>query len=174
MNKIYWIEAQSLPTASGRLAIVARPRGNDWLLEDLQSLHHAGINVLVSFLESFEQLELGLAAEETAARDLGIEYKNYPITDRETPESLFETQRFIRQLTTLLFEGKNIGVHCRQSVGRAGFISAAILVENGYSINEAFQAVEAARGCSVPDTEEQRQWVEKYAKMKEFAFQINL
>jgi len=98
LNKIYWIEDEASAVALGRLAIVARPRGNDWLLGDLQSLYEAGINVLVSFLEPHECAELGLVREEAVAQGLGIEYRNYPITDRQVPDSLLETQDFIQQL----------------------------------------------------------------------------
>jgi len=48
-------------------------------------------------------------------------------------------------------------------------MSAAILVERGYSVDDAFQMVEMARDCPVPDTEAQRQWVGKYAAMKEMS-----
>ena len=47
-------------------------------------------------------------------------------------------------------------------------MAAAILVEAGETVNDAFTIVEQARGRSVPDTEEQREWVHKYAKMKAF------
>ncbi len=38
-------------------------------------------------------------------------------------------------------------------------MTACVLVLNGSEVDEAFQKIEIARGCSVPDTQEQRQWV---------------
>jgi hypothetical protein len=38
-------------------------------------------------------------------------------------------------------------------------LAVSVLVRLGWNANEAFHAVESARGCSIPDTPEQRQWV---------------
>lgn len=168
MSKIYWIGNYNPDLHHEQLAIVTRPRGNEWLSDELLSLRAQGIDVIISFLESHERYELGLVAENTLAQNVGIEYLNYPIRDRQIPDSLWETQIFIQQVTEFLDQGKAVGVHCRQSVGRAGFMAATILVEKGQTVDDAFINVENARGRSVPDTEEQRGWVRKYAKMKQF------
>jgi hypothetical protein len=42
-------------------------------------------------------------------------------------------------------------------------IVASALIRNGLSVDSAFSAIQEARGCSVPDTPEQRQWVERYS-----------
>ena len=42
-------------------------------------------------------------------------------------------------------------------------LAACVLVTNGYSPDAAFRTIEEARGCPVPDTQEQRQWVELWA-----------
>ena len=49
--------------AAGKLAIVARPRGGDWLEDEVRALREAGITVLVSMLTAEEGEELGLQAE---------------------------------------------------------------------------------------------------------------
>src|ERR1700743_3176736 len=54
--KPYWIN----PGANGRLAIVPRPRGGDWLADDLHALRREGIDILVSLLTPSEVEELGL------------------------------------------------------------------------------------------------------------------
>jgi hypothetical protein len=48
---------------------------------------------------------------------------------------------------------------CRASIGRSSVLAVAILARLGWETNEAFDAVGSARGCSIPDTPEQRQWV---------------
>ncbi|MEM7133268.1 MAG: tyrosine protein phosphatase [Chloroflexota bacterium] len=165
MSTIYWIKKQADRHVAGRFAIVTRPRGNEWLADDVRALREQGVNVLVSFLESKEQSELGLTSEPIVAEEMGIRYLNFPIPDFQVPDSLQGTRLFIQQIVQLLDEGRTVGIHCRQSVGRSGLISAAVLVEQGDRAEEAFARVEKARGCSVPDTPEQRQWVERYAKM---------
>ncbi len=49
----YWINANGL-----RLAIVPRPRGWDWLADDIAALRSAGIDVLLSALTPAEIDEL--------------------------------------------------------------------------------------------------------------------
>jgi hypothetical protein len=45
-QNIYWIKSAE----PHRIAIVARPRGNDWLEDDVTALSRDGIEVLVSVL----------------------------------------------------------------------------------------------------------------------------
>jgi protein-tyrosine phosphatase len=61
-----------------------------------------------------------------------------------------------------LAEGKAVGVHCRAGIGRSSLIAAALLIQNGVSPETAFLTIQEARGCPVPDTVEQRNWVERY------------
>ncbi len=55
---LYWINREGL-----RLGIMPRPRGNDWLSDDLLILRQAGVDVIVSTLTDPEAEELGLVAE---------------------------------------------------------------------------------------------------------------
>ena len=59
---IYWIPG---PWA-GRLAILARPRGGDWLVDEIEGWRDAGVQVIVSLLSEEETTELGLADEVTS------------------------------------------------------------------------------------------------------------
>jgi protein-tyrosine phosphatase len=67
-------------------------------------------------------------------------------------------------LANLLRGGQSVVIHCRQGVGRSALIAACVLVLNGVSVDKAFELIENARGCSVPDTEEQREWVVQFAE----------
>jgi len=57
--------------------------------------------------------------------------------------------------------GKNVLVHCRQGIGRSGLIASGVLMNSGIKPDEAMQIVSSARGISVPETPEQRRWIEK-------------
>src|SRR2546430_4839831 len=52
----------------GRLAITNRPRGGDWLQDEIAGLHSAGVEVLVSLLEAEEERELQLRQEASLAK----------------------------------------------------------------------------------------------------------
>jgi protein-tyrosine phosphatase len=59
--------------------------------------------------------------------------------------------------------GRNVVVHCRQGVGRAGLVAACLLVAKGLSPEDAVERLSAARGEAVPETAEQRSWIDRYA-----------
>jgi protein-tyrosine phosphatase len=54
-------------------------------------------------------------------------------------------------------------VHCRQGIGRTGLIAACLLVAQGAAPDAAVHNLSAARGLPVPETAEQRRWIDHYA-----------
>lgn len=70
----------------GRLSTMARPRGDDWLDDELRALRCAGVDVLVCALPDPELQEVGLAGEGTAAGRAGLEFVAIPIRDRSVPD----------------------------------------------------------------------------------------
>ena len=148
----------------GRLAIAARPRGGDWLDDDIAALGIAGVNFLVSLLTSGEVAELGLSGEAQLSKAHGIQFLSFPIADRSVPVSAQSTLEFARKLEAALQEGKTVALHCRQGIGRSALLSGCLLVLSGLSPDAAFQAVSAGRGREVPETEEQRRWLTGFAQ----------
>jgi protein-tyrosine phosphatase len=61
-------------------------------------------------------------------------------------------------------DGKKVAIHCRASIGRSGMIAACILVCRGIDADTAFAVISQARTVSVPDTDEQRQWVVRFSE----------
>jgi protein-tyrosine phosphatase len=153
--RIYWISGVEF----GRLGIIPRPRGGDWLEDEIQSLKRSEVDALVSLLEREEVVELDIAEEQVLCEANGISYLSFPIPDRNVPPSETEALNLSRSLSNYLREGKSVVIHCRQGVGRSGLIAACVLALGGLSVDEAFQRIEEARGCPVPDTPEQRAWV---------------
>ena len=141
-----------------------RPRGGDWLEDEVSSLKQLEVDAVVSLLESHEINDLDIADEAHLCREQNIEFLSFPIVDRSVPVSLPEFSRFAESVALLLRENKSVVVHCRQGVGRAGLLAACALILNGISAEEALSRISQARGCVVPETEEQRAFVEKFAK----------
>jgi len=50
-------------------------------------------------------------------------------------------------------------IHCRQGIGRSTVMAVAVLALRGMRAETAFDVIARARGCSVPDTDQQRDWV---------------
>jgi protein-tyrosine phosphatase len=160
MTTAYWIPGPW----RGRLAILPRPRGGEWLADEVAAWLAAGIDVVVSALEDSEIEELELGEEHAACRAEGIEFVRFPIPDRGIPAALRPAAELIRQLEARLGEGKNVALHCRQGVGRSAILAASLLVTAGVDAAGALERVRNARGCPVPDTPEQRAWVERFAR----------
>jgi len=152
MNDVFWI-------AGTGLAIVLRPRGDDWLENDLQRIRMAGIQTIVSTVEPWEARELGLDDEGPAIERLGMHFISFPLRDRSVPSSRDSFTEFVLKLGHRFQSGEKIGVHCRGCIGRSTVVTASILITLGWSPERALDEIEAARGCSVPDTEEQRDWI---------------
>jgi protein-tyrosine phosphatase len=142
------------------LAIVMRPM--DWLEIEMRALKAGGIDTLVSLLERREAEWLGLEDEGRAAERAGIEFLNFPIPDTTVPLNVGRFRAFVADLADRLRRGERIGVHCRGSIGRATVTAACTLVHLGWRAKDALAAVEAARGCRVPDTDEQQRWILAY------------
>jgi len=79
----FWIETGN----QLRLAIVPRPRGGDWLEDELQAMRRAGVDALVSMLTEEEVAELGLSHEAEYCEQVGMICRSYPVADREVPVS---------------------------------------------------------------------------------------
>jgi protein-tyrosine phosphatase len=158
--ELYWITGPW----PGRLAIMPRPRGGDWLEEEIRSWRQSGIDVVVSLLTRDEQTELNLPDEQSLCRANGIEFVSFPIVDRSVPSSAAEFSEQIVNLAEKLRDGKNVAVHCRQGIGRAALVAICLLILSGMEPALAIDRVGAARGCSVPETPEQRQWITDFAK----------
>ncbi len=154
----YWIAN----TAPARLGTAARPRGGDWLESEMSSMRREGVDILVSLLTPEESSELDLTNEATACAEAGIEFRNYPIPDRETPSSLEAFRAFVTELHQESQNGKSIVAHCRAGIGRSSLLIASLLTLNGSSAEQAFEAISKARGLEVPDTPEQVEWLRQF------------
>lgn len=159
-TELYWIEGPW----RGRLAIMPRPRGGDWLEDEIQSWRRAGVDVVVSLLTGDEQTELNLRDEASLCRANRIEFVSFPIVDRSVPSSAEAFSEQAIKLAEQLANGQNIAIHCRQGIGRAALVAICLLTVSGMEPAAAIERVSAARGCVVPETPEQRRWIADFAK----------
>jgi protein-tyrosine phosphatase len=148
----------------GRLAIMPRPRGGDWLEDEIQSWRRSGVDVAVSLLTREEESELDLAGEGDLSRANGIEYVSFPIVDRSIPTSFTAFSRQMADLAERLLNGKSVAVHCRQGIGRAALVAVCLLILSGIEPATAIEQVSAARGRLVPETPEQKRWIMDFAR----------
>jgi protein-tyrosine phosphatase len=158
-TELYWIDGPW----SGRLAISARPRGGDWLEDEIRAWRQAGLDVVVSLLTPEEMESLGLQQEAEISKKNGLEFLSLQIVDRSVPTLDSKTVELLDAIEAALDQGKRITVHCRQGIGRSGLIAASLLVAKGTSPAAAVERVGRARRVTVPETPEQRAWIDTFA-----------
>jgi protein-tyrosine phosphatase len=73
-------------------------------------------------------------------------------------------EQLVAQLGTEIRQGKNVAVHCRQGIGRSSLVAAALLISAGEDLEQTLKAIIKARGLEVPETAEQRSWLDQFAK----------
>lgn len=157
--KIFWIPGPW----PGRLAIVPRPRGAEWLNDETGAWREAGIDVVVSLLEPGEEVDLDLSGESTSARASGLAFRALPIPDRGVPSSRRAVAELVDQIVDALRSGKTVAVHCRQGLGRSTMMAAAALIAGGLDAETAINAIRQSRGPDVPETPAQRQWISDFS-----------
>jgi protein-tyrosine phosphatase len=145
----------------GRLAISTRPRGGDWLEDEIRGWRLAHVDSVVSLLEKDEEKHLELDEEGQLAEANGMQFISFPIVDRGVPTSVPSTVSLLHSVNRALEEGKNVAVHCRQGIGRSALFAAGALMAAGKSPEAALAAVRSARGLTVPETKEQREWLNR-------------
>jgi protein-tyrosine phosphatase len=144
----------------GRLAVVARPRGGDWLEDEVTGWRRADLDIVISLLEKDEAAQLELVREREAAEANGVRFVSFPIQDRGVPASTLDAISLIGRITDALENGENVAVHCRQGIGRSGLIAAGVLITSGIAPERAIEIVSLARGQTIPETLDQRQWLQ--------------
>lgn len=153
---LFWIETRS----PGRLAILRRPQSAKALDGVVAEWRAAGIEAVTCLMEPDELQGLGLEREAEACREAGLSFIELPITDFGVPASSARIMPAVQRIVATLRRGGSVGIHCNQSVGRSGLLASCVLVALGFEPVEAFHVISKSRGTAVPETSEQRRWIE--------------
>jgi protein-tyrosine phosphatase len=154
--RVYWINEFE----KGSLGMMSRPRGHDWLEGEIIKLKKLGVTSLISLLEKEEEFELGIEKEKHICKQQNIDFTNYPIKDRKTPENANTFFELISEIVLKLKNDEKIIVHCRMGIGRTSLVIAGVLLSLQIkNIDEVFNFLSEKRTLKVPDTEEQITWI---------------
>jgi protein-tyrosine phosphatase len=153
--EIYWIEG----IAPHRVATMPMPRSWEGLSDQILALKQEGVETLVSLLTPREVLDLDLKQEPEYCSACGIDFISFPIPDTETPASKTATLELAQRLAIMVKAGKGVAIHCLGGIGRSSLIAACVLAILGIGPEEAFRLIRKSRGCDVPQTAEQKEWV---------------
>jgi len=154
----YWLNTN--------LAIIIRPYGEVPIDDHMRIFRAAGIDVIVSMLQQGEARNLGLEDEAASASRADLLFENFPIPDGDAPHNLTRFAGFLELLENHIAAGRKIAIHCRASIGRAPLTAASLLIRSGMIPDEAWSHIATVRDCPVPDTLNQRKWVDANIKPK--------
>lgn len=134
----------------------------EWLSEDVAHYRALGINRIASLLTKDEAEELGLANEDAACVENHVAFCQYPIADREVP-ARHDFAGFAQMIAGELTGNRNVAIHCRAGIGRAGLLACCVLQLLDITPEDAIRMVTDGRGVAVPDTDEQREFILSFA-----------
>ena len=157
-------------TAGGRIGITFAPgkQQPDGLTAAHQRDLGADLDVIaawntaavVTLVEPHELDSLGITALGAEVQRRHMQWHHWPIQDYGVPDPAFEAAWPARSagLRSLLACGGRVLLHCKGGLGRAGTISARLLVEAGIAPDDAIRAVRAVRPGAI-ETGPQEAWV---------------
>lgn len=151
----------------GRVSIVPRPRGGDWLPDEMKALREHGVDLLISAQPPVESGIYGLSGEGPAAEAAGMAFLNIPIADMEVPPDRNQFLETLGDPIARVRDGGHVAVHCYASRGRSGVIAGLLLAANGFDPEDGLEQMSKVRGYRVPETEQQRAWMLETAVMLE-------
>jgi protein-tyrosine phosphatase len=165
--------APELHGGSGALGLTFAPGKKDVGLEvvwdrdlaaDLGRLREVyRTDVLVSLIEDHELSLLRIEGLFEQADKLGIEVLRLPIQDGMVPEDPGALAALVRQVAAALQAGRCVVVHCRGGLGRAGLVTAAILVGHGRSSALAIAEVRKVRPGAI-ENRLQEEFMDRFAE----------
>jgi ADP-ribosyl-[dinitrogen reductase] hydrolase len=163
------IGSVSVPNCAGRIGMTLCPGKHQrdgatghWQRDialDLGVIEAWGASVIVNLIEDHEMQ--ALAVEHTAGQvPAGIEYRRLPIPDYGVPSGAWELQweALAPDLRQRLQAGERLLVHCKGGLGRAGTVTARLLIEMGSNADDAIKAVRQARPGAI-ETQAQKDYV---------------
>ena len=157
---MYWIDI----AAPGRLAIAPAPPSGDGLALTVRTWRAAGVDQVISLLETDEALSLALQSEHRLCAAEGLRFDNVPIVDHGVPRSADAFRPLVASCSADLTAGRSLLVHCWAGIGRSSLLAACVMTALGLEPREAFRRISAARGLVTPETRAQRAWVLDFAR----------
>lgn len=143
---------------SGVLSVMAKPTSGYGIDYGFKVIAEAGVDSVVSLLESQEADEVGLQDERQLVEKNGMKFIAYPIPDMSVPTSLDVFVEMTKCFYHEINNGLNMVIHCYAGIGRTSLVAGGILLHCGFEPDEAFEHIASKRGEPVPETKEQKDW----------------
>lgn len=154
----------------GQLSVMPCPKATQ-LERDLNQLRDLGVTKIVSLLEAAEAKRVGVEREAALCAGLGINFQQFPIQDHKTPIDTLQFRQLIDDLEReLRTSNSHIAVHCLAGIGRTGLVAGSLLISDGLAAAGAMDLLSDIRGCVVPQTHAQSNYLIDYEVGAEVKF----
>jgi ADP-ribosyl-[dinitrogen reductase] hydrolase len=132
---------------------------------DLDAVAAWGAAAVVTLVETHELAALRVENMGPAVAARGMRWHHLPVPDVTAPGPDFELAwaNAGPALRTTLRSGRNVFVHCKGGLGRAGTVAARLMVELGADPEQAIAKVRAARPGAI-QVREQEAYVRRQRK----------
>lgn len=121
------------------------------LREAVEQVAQAGAKAVITLMPNEELVRNEATDLPEVCEDLGLEWFHLPIEDDQAPEDAFlESWKADKAtLFSLLDKQQATAIHCKGGSGRTGLMAAIIMLERGYSLEDATQQIKALRPRSL-------------------------
>lgn len=136
------------------------------LQSDLNVIKDNNINIIICLLGWNEMELLNIVDYPFQAQKMGFIFHHMPIRDKGIPRSC-DLHILVPYIVRYLNQGKNVLIHCRCGLGRAGTISACCLIHFKYSGSKAIRTVRKQRPGAI-HTREQQNCIIQYYKLMSY------
>jgi hypothetical protein len=114
-KELYWLD-EAWP---GKLAVAPRPRGGDWLKDDVANWKRANVNAVLSLLTPDEEKNFDLHDEAGEVRTQGMDFTSFPIPDRQIPRSESKLAEVWRESAALCRRARMCSFTAARELGAA-------------------------------------------------------
>lgn len=163
--RIDWIDPASTGTA-GKIGMTLCPGRKDTgrtanydrdLFEDMKRIkEHHKVDLIIPLIEPFEFRTLKIPRYFSTANHFDLETIHYPIRDGHVSKSVRQVRSLVGEIVTRLRYGQNVLCHCKAGLGRAGHITACVLVHLGFKPEDAIQVVRETRKGTIENSLQER------------------
>ena len=166
------INSLNVPGCTGTIGLTFCPgktQKNGWtgawqrsLDLDLAAIKTWGADAVVTLMESKELDLYDVRDLPGKVQDLGMTWIHLPIQDEHAPTKQFDLAWHTegKALVDRLISGQRILLHCKGGLGRTGTVAAKLLIEFGYSADEAIAIARNARSDTI-DSGQQENYVRR-------------
>ena len=161
------IDPVSAGKGMGRIGITLCPGKTDphgmtgaWkrdLTEDLDAIRDWGARAVVTLVTPREMVDLKVPNLGDGVRSRRMEWWHLPIPDGHAPDEAFEA-RWVEAGAAIrnhLRSGRDVLVHCKGGLGRAGTMAARLMVELGTPPEDAIRLVRESRCGAIENRKEE-------------------